>query len=949
MVGCGNTNSKAIPASCKSTRDDSTDLLGRALSPCTTQTPTELSVGREAGCPLDSQNRDFEISEGPDSDGGTCEKFSAECGNGAVGAKDLRDIDSGTGVLGQKGDPGGIPTSTTDSGHSFVVDRVSINAVTILAPVTIFGKALRAVVDSGAAVSILSSREYYALSEEVRPAIRPSQVRLMVADSSRCLAAEGVVFLEFTIDDLEFEWPVYVAPIADSLLLGCDVLDGLDFLVSSRRGLMVRGKWVPCDVTRQPLDIRNVTVVTSQPVKIPANHEMVVQVPSGDLPLQSERFAVLEPLVEDQRGLMVARCLIDVWRETIPVRLMNISNEPIQLNRGYPIGELQLVEEQVKDVGVVDVPVRMVRAEDSSGGSGDQTGMESTTDTVLPEEKRQSSGQANEDEETVVMATIQQEADELPEYLRGLYQNCSANLSCAERQQLRCILNRRKDAFARNKLDLGCYNGIEHEINTACAAPVRQRVRPTPKGFEDEAKKCLEEQLETGVVRPSSSAWASPTVLVRKADGSVRYCVDFRKVNDRTVKDAYPLPRIDMCLDSLGNIKYFSTLDLQSGYWQIRVKESDIPKTAFITKYGLFEYTKMPFGLCNAGSSFQRCMELIFRGLQWQTLLIYLDDIIILGRDINENLDRLDEALGRLEAAGLKLKPKKCQILQEEVLFLGHQVSASGIRPNPKLIECIMEWKRPRNRREVQQYLGLCNYYRRFIPEFSDTAAPLTELTSKHVDFRWSEAAEESFLGLKNALCSAPILAFPLEDGEFVLDTDASNLGIGGVLQQRQGDDEKVIAYTSKKLNKQQRRYCVTRRELLAIVVCLREFRNHLLGREFTIRTDHGSLAWLLNFKEPQGQLARWLEYIFQFRFHIVHRDGKKHTNADALSRNPAHEEGCNDYRPGVALEDLPCGGCSYCRKHHEEWGDFHNEVDDVVPLSQPCRQVFTRSQTKSS
>ena len=260
-----------------------------------------------------------------------------------------------------------------------------------------------------------------------------------------------------------------------------------------------------------------------------------------------------------------------------------------------------------------------------------------------------------------------------------------------------------------------------------------------------------------------------------------------------------------------------------------------------------------------------------------------------------------------------------------------------------------MEWKRPRNRREVQQYLGLCNYYRRFIPEFSDTAAPLTELTIKHVDFRWSKAAEESFLGLKNALCSVPILAFPLEDGEFVLDTDASNLGIGGVLQQRQGDDEKVITYTSKKLNKQQRRYCVTRRELLAIVVCLREFRNHLLGREFTICTDHGSLAWLLNFKVPQGQLARWLEYIFQFRFRIVHRDRKKHTNADALSRNPAHEEGCNDYRPGVALEDLPCGGCSYCRKHHEEWGDFHNEVDDVVPLSQPCRQVSTRSQTKYS
>ena len=178
---------------------------------------------------------------------------------------------------------------------------------------------------------------------------------------------------------------------------------------------------------------------------------------------------------------------------------------------------------------------------------------------------------------------------------------------------------------------------------------------------------------------------------------AVRYCVVFRKLNDRTVKDAYPLLRIDMCPNSLGNIKYFSMLDLQSGYWQIRVTESDIPKTSFITKYWILEYTKMAFGLCNTGSTFQRCMELI--GIQWHTLLIYLDDIIILGWDINENLERLDEA----QAEGLKLKPGKCQILREEVLFLGHAVSAWGIWPNPKLIECIVEWKHPRNRHEMQQ------------------------------------------------------------------------------------------------------------------------------------------------------------------------------------------------------------------------------------------------------
>ena len=259
--------------------------------------------------------------------------------------------------------------------------------------------------------------------------------------------------------------------------------------------------------------------------------------------------------------------------------------------------------------------------------------------------------------------------------------------------QLGSLLQDRQSDFARNKADLGCFKGASHEINTAFAAPVRERVRPTPKGFEGEEKKYLDEQLESGVVRPSSSAWASATVLVRKTDGSVRYCVDYRKVNDRTVKDSYPLPRINMCFDSLGGSRWFTTLDLQSGYWQIPVAVSDLPKTAFITKYGLYEYTKMPFGLCNAPSTFQRCMKMVFRGLQWHTLLIYLDDIFVLGATMQENLAWLDQVLGRLVEAGLKLKPSKCQILQEEVLFLGHIVSATGLCPNPCLVDAVCGWR----------------------------------------------------------------------------------------------------------------------------------------------------------------------------------------------------------------------------------------------------------------
>ena len=257
-----------------------------------------------------------------------------------------------------------------------------------------------------------------------------------------------------------------------------------------------------------------------------------------------------------------------------------------------------------------------------------------------------------------------------------------------------------------------------------------------------------------------------------------------------------------MCIDCLHSASIFSCLDCQSGYWQLEVDETDRPKTAFITKYGLYEYTKMPFGLCNAPSTFQRCMELIFRGLQWHTLLIYLDDIIIFSTDHEEHLERLEEVLYRLKISGLKLKPSKCELLKSEILYLGHIVGKEGIKPNPQIIQSIMEWKVPCNTKEVQQFLGLCNYYRQFIFKFSDIAAPLSQLTRKDIPFKWTDACQESFHKLRSALTSAPVLAYPNSEDTYILDTDASNIGIGGVLSQIQNNKGRVIAYASKKLDR---------------------------------------------------------------------------------------------------------------------------------------------------
>lgn len=294
--------------------------------------------------------------------------------------------------------------------------------------------------------------------------------------------------------------------------------------------------------------------------------------------------------------------------------------------------------------------------------------------------------------------------------------------------------------------------------------------------------------------------------------------MDYRKVNEATQKDAYPLPKIEECLDTLSGSKLFSTLALLSGYHQFEVNEKDRPRTAFITKYGLFEYTRMPFGLCNAPSTFQRGMELVLRRLQWVTLLIYLDVVIITGKTFKEHLNNLGEVLSRFRKFGLKLKPTKCSLYREEVLFLGHVVGKDGVRANPSLVQDVEKWPVPQNLKELQAFLGLTNYYCRFVQGYADIARSLHNLTRKGVTYHWKAEQEVAFGALKKALTTTPILAYPLAEGRMILDTDAANFSIGAVLSQEQGQVERVISYSSRRLGPIQERYCVTRRELLAVV-----------------------------------------------------------------------------------------------------------------------------------
>lgn len=477
----------------------------------------------------------------------------------------------------------------------------------------------------------------------------------------------------------------------------------------------------------------------------------------------------------------------------------------------------------------------------------------------------------------------------IPSKLNDVIVAACKGLNPKERREIKDLVCRYQDVFDTDNGNKGRTSIVSHRINTGNASPIRQAPRRLPLAKREEAEHIVRDMENEGIIEPSSSPWASPVVLVRKKDGSTRFCVDYRRLNSITKKDSYPLPRIDDTLDTLAGAKWFSTLDLKSGYWQVGMEPNDREKTAFTMGSGLWQFTVMPFGLCNAPATFERLMDTVLKGLSWDTCLVYLDDVIVVGKTFQDHLKNLEQVFRRLRDANLKLSPKKCHLFRNKVNYLGHVVSEKGIAVDSEKVDAVEKWPIPKDKHELRSFLGLCTYYRRYVPGFANIAKPLTRLTENR-PFSWNPECQSSFDLMKATLVNAPILSYPLPNGKFILDTDASNVGIGGVLSQTQEGQEKVIGYFSKTLSKPERNYCVTRRELLAVVKSVEHFYKYLYGRKFAIRTDHAALKWLLNFKNPEGQIARWIERLQEYDFDIEHRAGLKHCNADALSRRPCSE-----------------------------------------------------------
>ncbi|GJX28927.1 putative nucleotidyltransferase, ribonuclease H [Tanacetum coccineum] len=413
------------------------------------------------------------------------------------------------------------------------------------------------------------------------------------------------------------------------------------------------------------------------------------------------------------------------------------------------------------------------------------------------------------------------------------------------------------------------------------AAPVaRAPYRLAPAEMKELAEQ-LKELSDKGFIRPSSSPWGAPILFVKKKDGSFRMCIDYRELNKLTVKNRYPLPRIDDLFDQLQGSSIYSKIDLRSGYHQLRVREEDIPKTAFRTRYGHYEFQVMPFGLTNAPAVFMDLMNRVCKPHLDKFVIVFIDDILIYSRNEKEHEEHLKTILELLKKEELYAKFSKCEFWINTVKFLGHVIDSSGIHVDPAKIEAVKNWASPTTPSEIRQFLGLAGYYRRFIEGFSKIAKPMTELTQKNQKFDWGEEQEEAFQLLKQKLCAAPILALPEGSEDFVVYCDASIKGLGAVLMQRM----KVIAYASRQLKIHEKNYTTHDLELGAVVFALKIWRHYLYGTKCVVFTDHKSLQHILNQKELNMRQRRWIELLSDYDCEISYHPGKANVVADALSR----------------------------------------------------------------
>ena len=774
-------------------------------------------------------------------------------------------------------------------------------------------------IDTGAEVSALNKLSYDQIPEAERKPLRTVCQPLTSATGEE-MRVYGVVDMVVTFPNVRVTHEFWVCDMPEHVVLGVDFLKRHQInLDVRRRQLEVGGVAISlCTSTGRRLrrDVKSLYTV-----HIPPNEERMVLVAIyKGRPGEYANGAQFEPFQDlpSKRGITTEPAAVTVDGSIFPVRVCNPGKAPVKVRIGMPLGEVYELPEPVREdlcrqpdtseypahvTGDFAGTCDLAGACDFAGtcdltgdrgltGDSNTTSASASTGTgVMPavvcRDTRESlqvacmqyddSGSSADLGGTELRVDSTSNAREvsdsmsqppIPEHLTTLYEDSVAQVEPKHHYRIAKLMVDHADVFAKNSTDLGRTTWVKHHIDTGAAPPIREMGRRHSLVAREEMARQVLELRDKGIVKPSTGEWASNVVLVKKKDGSWRMCIDYRRLNEITLNDdPYMLPRIDETLDRLGGTRWFATLDLIMGYHQVELTESSKIKTAFVVPgmtppYWQFEF--MPFGLKGAPHTFQRLIDKLMYELPHNIAMAYLDDIIVYSRSVEEKIERLRLMFEQLRAAGLKLKPKKCELFKERTGFLGHIVSSEGVHTDPAKVEAADEWMLCRTPRQIKSFLGLVGYYRRFIPDFAEIACPMYDAEQPGTKFRWTGECQLALQTLQDRLRIAPVLAYPQAEGLYILETDARDRSVSGTLAQVQTDHHgdtaaRVIFYGSKRMQQRELNYCVRRRELLAMVTFVKYFRTYLWGREVLLKTPHAGLQYIRTLREPTEQMNRWM------------------------------------------------------------------------------------------
>lgn len=693
------------------------------------------------------------------------------------------------------------------------------------------GCKFRALVDTGAEVSLISTRAYRQMKH--RPQLAESKVALQGA-SGDSLHVRGLVALEFEVGGVKTTHSFHVVDNANrNVILGCDWLTKHRVrLYFDLHKMKVGEQYVNLD---QDIHVASIVrLAKNQTIKPQTAAVFLGKVktrPYFQAGQQLEIRPVEKNGIADEPGLMVPHSVTTLDEaNTVKMMIVNNTNRTYHLSRGCIVGQLTVV----------------------------QDGEISSVAEITKQHQPKDTGDLSQ-------------AD-VPEVFREV---------------LLETLHRNEDVFAKNDLDLGRTDTVKMKIDTGDHPPIRLRPYRTPMMNKPIVDKAIDDMLATGVIERSRSPWSFPIVIANKRDGSKRFCVDFRALNKITKPLSWPLPLIDDILARLGHCRFFSSLDLLSGYWQILMDDDSKDKTTFVCHRGVFSFNVMAFGLMNAPSLFSELMSRVLEGCE-EFATAYLDDVIIFSDTLENHLHHLDLVFNQLREHGLKLKLRKCSFLKDTTNYLGFEISADGLRPNEDKVAAIRNMNPPTTVREIRGFIGMCSYYRRFIPNFSGIAEPLIALTRKHARFTWKDEHQNAFDFIKRSLTVVPLLVFPDPNRPYILYTDASEKCIGACLaQEDENGEEQPIHFLSHKLSDTQTRWSVIEKEAYAIHFALQKLDYYLHAAHFIIRTDHQPLRMLLETPMQNKKIQLWSLNISAYNCKIEYIAGKNNAIADLLSRTP--------------------------------------------------------------